>query len=217
MEIFSRFVALLFLFTTSPILLTVSFCCLIFQGSPIFFKQTRIGKDYKTFNIFKFRTMRKKTGNAITLKNDSRVTKFGAILRKFKIDEFPQLYNILLGDMRFIGPRPEIPKYFDKNSFKFLKVIKPGISDFSSIVLRDEEKILSNIGGDKPYEKLLPLKLSLANYYSTRKGFLLDTKLAITTIISLLFPKFAIKSMVNQELLRSIPELYEFLVKNRII
>ena len=135
MEIFSRTTALLFLVLLSPFFILISLCCLAFQGYPIFFKQQRIGKNYNVFLIYKFRTMKKKFWKQNHNKNDPRITSFGKLLRKFKIDELPQLYNILLGDMRFIGPRPEVPKYFDKNTFNFLKTIKPGISDYSSIIL----------------------------------------------------------------------------------
>tara|TARA_Y100001958_G_C20948298_1_gene351930 strand:+ start:110 stop:595 length:486 start_codon:yes stop_codon:yes gene_type:complete len=137
--------------------------------------------------------MKFNSGSIITSPNDSRITKLGKILRKTKIDEVPQLYNIIKGEMRFIGPRPEVRQYFSKKDFQFLKVVKPGISDFASIILRNESSILKKIGGNDPYEKLLPIKLELANYYSKNKSFWLDFQLVIITTISILLPKFAIK------------------------
>ena len=107
-------------------------------------------------------------GSAITKKNDSRITFLGKILRKSKLDEIPQLFNIVNGEMRFIGPRPEIIKYFDYDKFEFLNHIKPGLSDYSSIILRNEDQILDNIGGDSAYEQLLPIKIKLANYYAKK-------------------------------------------------
>ena len=100
------------------------------------------------------------SGDFITKSNDNRVTFLGRLLRKTKIDEIPQLLNIIRGEMRFIGPRPEVEEYFKKQKFQFLKNIKPGISDYSSIIFRNEAEILNNIGGNDPYRKLLPIKLA---------------------------------------------------------
>ena len=96
--------------------------------------------------------------------------------------------------MRFIGPRPEVDEYFSKKTFKFLKIVKPGISDYASIILRDESRILKKIGGDDSYQKLLPVKLELANYYSEKKSFFLDLKLVVITIVSIFFPGYAVKN-----------------------
>ena len=157
--------------------------------------------------------MHNNSGPLITQSRDNRVTNIGKFLRKSKIDELPQLINILKGDMRFIGPRPEVFEYFDKNKFLFLKKIKPGISDYASIILRNESKILRKIGGDNPYEKLLPIKLKLAEYYSNKKCFLLDLKLVSITFISIVFPNLASKYLVLSKMLADIPEFDDF-VKN---
>ena len=117
------------------------------------------------------------SGKTITDPNDLRITKFGKFLRKTKLDEIPQPINIIKGEMRFIGPRPEVKDYFNKQKFRFLKNVKPGISDFASIILRNESKILDQIGGEEPYEKLLPIKLELAQYYSLKKSFCCDFSL----------------------------------------
>ena len=187
MEFISRIFALLLLVVLSPFLFLIMFVSLIFQGFPIFYRQQRIGYNYNIFKIIKFRTMNKNSGDVITKPNDSRITYFGMFLRKTKIDEIPQLLNILSGDMRFIGPRPEVPEYFDKEQFQFLKKIKPGISDYASIILRDESKILERIGGSNPYKMLLPMKLLLAQYYTQKKSFMLDLKLVLVTILSIIF------------------------------
>jgi len=154
-------------------------------------------------------------GEAITLSIDSRVTKWGLILRKLKLDELPQLFNIIKGDMRFIGPRPEVLMYFNESDFDFLKVVKPGISDFSSIILRNENEILESIGGDNPYEKLLPIKIRLANYYSRRKCFSLDFKLVLITILSIFFHDYAFRLLMNSELSSIIKDLKDLLLKNK--
>ena len=123
------------------------------------------------------------SGPGITEHNDLRITYIGKILRMTKLDELPQLLNILFGDMRFIGPRPEIIEYFDESQFLFLEN-KTGISDFSSIIFRNEEKILHRIE-DNPYKELLPIKIKLTSYYSKNKGFFLDLYLVLLTIISI--------------------------------
>lgn len=213
MELISRFVAFLLLLILSPGILFISILSLIFQGNPVFYKQERVGFKCKNFKIHKFRTMINNTGDSITKYNDSRITLFGKILRKTKIDEIPQLFNILKGEMRFIGPRPEVPKYFKKNQFIFLNLIKPGLSDFSSIIFRNEDQILKKIGGDKPYEKLLPLKISLAHYYSKKKSFILDFMLVAITIISIFMPNYSSKKLLIPILSKDMPEIKSFFNK----
>ena len=152
-------------------------------------------------------------GSAITENNDVRITKWGSFLRRTKLDELPQLFNIVRGDMRFIGPRPEVVEFFDERSFAFLKKIKPGISDYSSIILRNESSILSRIGGKNPYKKLLPMKLQLANYYADNKSFILDFKLVCITIVSILVPNFALKAFILPMLKSDLPLIQKFCYK----
>ena len=95
----------------------------------------------------------------------------GEVSSKTKLDELPQLLNVIKGDMRFIGPRPEIPEYVDRNTFSFLNKIKPGLSGYSSIIFRNESDILSMIDSDDPYQEILNIKLALDNYYVTKKSF----------------------------------------------
>ncbi len=213
MDLVSRIISLSLIIILSPIFLVTSLFCLLFQGRPVLFKQKRVGYNYNHFRIYKFRSMIEGSGNLITFKNDKRITAFGRFLRKTKIDEIPQLINILKGDMRFIGPRPEVLFHFDKKKFRFLKKIKPGISDFASILLRDEEAILFKIGGNNPYQKILPLKIQLANYYSQNKSFLLDLKLVFITIISVIVPKYASKLFIIPEIKRSLPESHKIILK----
>ncbi len=214
MEIISRSIALLLLFILSPIILLIAILCFIFQGSPVFFKQKRVGFNFKIFEIYKFRTMTDSdSGGLITLIDDKRITLIGNLLRKTKLDEVPQLINILKGEMRFIGPRPEVPKFYDEKSFQFLKLIKPGISDYSSIIFRNESRILAKIGGDNPYLKLLPIKLKLADYYSKKKNFMLDLKLVLITIVSIILPGFSSKYLVLPQISNEITGLKSFINK----
>ena len=133
MGLFAKCVALFIFILFIPIFFVVSMLSLIFQGRPIFFKQKRVGKDFKIFILYKFRTMINTTKNDYSLDNVNRTTAWGKILRRSKIDELPQLINIILGDMRFIGPRPEIPYYVDKKKyyiFNLLEEKKIEIADF---------------------------------------------------------------------------------------
>ena len=188
-EFISRTSAVISVIILSPLLLTISFISIISQGFPIFFKHERVGYKFNKINVYKFRTMvASKNGPLITKSNDKRITTWGKVLRKLKLDEIPQLFNIILGEMRFIGPRPEVESFVDKN-FSFLVNTKPGLSDFSSIIFRNEEEVLSNVDGRNNYEELLKIKVDLANIYSNHKSFMLDLKLTILTLLSIFFPK----------------------------
>ena len=213
MEVFSRFIALCMLFFLFPLLLVTSILSLIFQGKPVLFRQERVGYKFKCFKIYKFRTMKFNTGELITQPGDLRITHYGKILRKTKVDELPQLLNIIKGDMRFIGPRPEVKKYVSKSEFQFLEKIKPGISDYSSIIFRNETQILKKIGGKNPYSNLLPIKLKLSEYYSIKKSFFLDFKLVIITAVAIIFPDFSSKVLVVPKISKEIPELKYFFDK----
>ena len=154
--------------------------------------------------------MSENDGDLITFRHDKRITKIGKILRMTKIDEIPQLLNILKGDMRFIGPRPEVPNYFEKSSFKFLMSVKPGISDYSSILFRDEERILEKIGGNNPYLQLLPIKLKLAEYYSRKKAFI-GLKIGDGNNTINFFPNYSSKTLIAPSLVIDLPVQRNFL------
>tara|TARA_B100001540_G_C15778107_1_gene629638 strand:- start:957 stop:1607 length:651 start_codon:yes stop_codon:yes gene_type:complete len=187
MGAFSRIIALLLILLLFNFILIISLFSFLFQGSPIFFQQKRVGHKLKIFYIYKFRTMRNNSrGNLITMKNDNRITKWGKILRWSKIDEFPQLINILKGEMRFVGPRPEVEEFAKKIDFSFLNKIKPGLTDFSSILFRNESSLISN---KYEYNKILNIKNNLSIIYSIKKSFFLDLFLVALTIFSIFFPK----------------------------
>jgi len=193
MELFSRSVAVLMLIILFPLVLCICIISLIFQGSPIIFRQERIGHNYTPFVLYKFRSMiNNNYGKKITDLKDTRITLLGKILRASKLDEIPQLLNIVKGDMRFIGPRPEVKSFIRNNDFSFLTRIKPGLTDFSSILFRNESEILSRAGGLEKYPKLLELKIALGHLYAEHKGFWLDMKLVFLTVIAIIFPNIAI-------------------------
>lgn len=172
----------------SPVLIIISIWIAIDSPGGVFYRQIRVGKNRKEFGLFKFRSMRSgadKKGQ-ITIGNDARVTKVGRFIRRFKIDEIPQLINIIKGDMSVVGPRPEVPKYVNMYSDEQLKVLTvlPGLTDYASIEYLDEQKILGAAADpDKAYvEEVMPAKLKLNLKYIADRSFGLDIKLVFRTI-----------------------------------
>ncbi len=156
---------------------------------PVFFKQKRVKKDNKDFTILKFRTMvvdAEKLGMKITVGNDPRITKVGGFLRKTKLDEFPQLFNVLIGDMSFVGPRPEVRKYVDmySESDKDILKIRPGITDLASIKYRNESEVLDKSDDpEKTYiEEIMPNKIELNREYIENINLLNDIKIILKTL-----------------------------------
>tara|TARA_Y100000768_G_scaffold131607_1_gene97874 strand:+ start:3229 stop:5814 length:2586 start_codon:yes stop_codon:yes gene_type:complete len=191
MEVISRFTAFILALALSPLLISIAICNFIIQGRPIIFRQRRIGKNFKPFLIYKFRTMQndKLNNHSFQTGDKEKITKWGKFLRKTKLDELPQFFNVIKGDMRFIGPRPEVPEFVDKESFFFLDKIKPGLSGYSSILFRNESEIFSMIDSPDPYNNILKIKVALDKYYVNKKNFFEDLKLVGITILSLFIPK----------------------------
>lgn len=159
---------------------------------PIFFKQVRVTKNGREFKIFKYRTM--KIGSdkysQITVGKDSRITKVGDFLRRYKLDEIPQLINVLLGDMSLVGPRPEVPKYvvlYTEEQREILKV-RAGITDYASIEFSNENDILANeVDPEKAYiEKIMPKKIELNKKYLSEISVITDIKIILLTIKKIL-------------------------------
>jgi lipopolysaccharide/colanic/teichoic acid biosynthesis glycosyltransferase len=162
---------------------------------PVFFRQGRVGKNFRRFVIYKFRTMvvdAEKKGLRITSGGDHRITRAGRILRKFKIDELPQLFNVLKGDMSFVGPRPEVIKYVEwyKGDYERILSIRPGITDISSLTFRNEENILQGVDDPERYyvHVLLPEKMRLAQEYIQHASFSYDVKIILKTLFEVIFP-----------------------------
>ncbi len=156
----------------------------------IIYKQVRVGLNRRNFKVWKFRTMYTMSDKVLNLtvgNNDLRITKVGLWLRKYKLDELPQLVNVLVGDMSFVGPRPEVVKYVDLYSEEQLQVLsmKPGITDLASIRYRNENELLASVEDPENYyiNVLMPEKLNLNLFYIRNQSLLLDIKLIIKTII----------------------------------
>jgi lipopolysaccharide/colanic/teichoic acid biosynthesis glycosyltransferase len=169
LDILFSFIGLIILF---PFFIIIGILIVIDNYGPVFFLQKRVGKGGKEFRLIKFRSMKvgsEKKGFITLGSKDSRITRMGSVLRKFKIDELPQLFNVLIGQMSLVGPRPEVMKYvklYSKEQRKVLTV-RPGITDFSSIMFADENRMRSNIEDpEKHYiEEVLPRKLNLSLIY----------------------------------------------------
>lgn len=170
----------------SPVLLVVSVLVAVTSPGGVFFRQERIGKDGKPFRIFKFRSMRKdNAGLKITTGNDSRITPVGRFLRKSKIDELPQLINVLVGDMSFVGPRPEVADYVNLYTpyQRQVLLVRPGITGLASIRFRNENDLLT--ASDDPnrtyVEQIMPQKIDLDLEYIPHASVFYDIKLIFQT------------------------------------
>ena len=171
-----------------PILIIISVLIKLDSKGSVFYRQVRVGKNNKDFKIFKFRTMHKNADSLGLLTvggRDPRVTSLGYYLRKFKLDELPQLINVLLGDMSFVGPRPEVRKYVDlyTNEQKKVLTVRPGITDLASIEFRNENEILSGQEDpDKYYiDVIIPKKLKINLRYIEERSILKDIRVIFKT------------------------------------
>lgn len=172
-DIVFSFFGLLFL---SPLFLIVALWIIIDNPGPVFYRQQRVGKDGKDFGLLKFRSMRVGADkmSLITIGDrDPRVTRAGYYIRKYKIDELPQLWNVLTGDMSLVGPRPEVRRYVDLYTDEQRKVlsVRPGITDYASIEYIDENRLLAqSTDPDKTYiEQIMPAKIALNMRYIDHK------------------------------------------------
>ncbi|HOE39184.1 MAG TPA: sugar transferase [Bacteroidales bacterium] len=191
-RIFDLLFSFLGLVILSPFLLIIAILIVIDSKGDIFYLQQRVGKDNKDFNIFKFRTMRPNSDRQGLLTvgaKDSRITKIGVSLRKYKIDELPQLINVLIGNMSFVGPRPEVRKYVDLYNSEQKKVltVKPGITDYASIKYSNENELLAKSKNpEKTYiEEIMPAKLELNLKYIKEASLLTDIKIIFKTFVKI--------------------------------
>jgi len=177
----------------SPLLAVLALLILVRDGRPILFSQVRMGRYGIPFRIWKFRTMRDGAkGLVVTAAGDHRITANGVWLRRFKLDELPQLYNVLRGDMSLLGPRPEVPEYVNPRSpvWQAILRVRPGITDLATLLYRDEENLLACSGDtDRFYrEAVLPAKLRLNLAYIHTRSLRQDARLIWLTIRCSLAP-----------------------------
>ena len=191
-RIFDITLSLFGLIILLPFMLIIAILIKLDSKGPVFFKQIRVTKNGREFKIFKYRTMRVGSDkySQITVGKDNRITKIGAFLRKYKLDEIPQLINVFIGDMSLVGPRPEVPKYvalYTKEQKEILKV-RAGITDYASIEFSDENDLLaSEEDPEKAYiEKIMPKKIELNKKYILEISILTDIKIILLTIKKIL-------------------------------
>lgn len=186
--IFDRSFALIGLLVLWPVLLILLVLVRIkMPGGPAFFVQKRVGKDGRLFDCLKFRTMTvKHSGSTISIAGENRITSFGAVLRKYKLDELPELWNVLKGDMSFVGPRPDVPGYADQLKGEERKILelRPGITGPASLKYRNEEELLAQVENPQEYNDtvIYPDKVRLNLYYLNHYSFIKDIQMIICTI-----------------------------------
>jgi lipopolysaccharide/colanic/teichoic acid biosynthesis glycosyltransferase len=185
--VFDRVAAALGLVVLAPALALVAVAIVLEDGFPVFFRQTRVGRGGRPFRLVKFRSMRVGVaGTRITANRDPRVTRVGKWLRRRKVDELPQLWNVLTGDLSLVGPRPEIPPFVDAQDpvWRAVLQVRPGITDPASLHFRHEEEMLAGTADAERYyrETILPPKLALSLEYLRTRTFWGDLKLIARTL-----------------------------------
>ncbi|MEI6488137.1 MAG: sugar transferase [Bacteroidota bacterium] len=188
-RIFDLFFSSIGLIILLPFFIIIGLMIMIDSRGGVFYKQVRVGRAGKDFKLFKFRSMRVNAdkGSLLTVGGrDSRITRMGYFIRKYKLDELPQLLNVFLGHMSLVGPRPEVRRYVDMYNEEQLKVlyVKPGITDYASMEYSNENEILGNaIDPEKVYiTEIMPAKLKLNLKYIDEQGMMTDFKIILKTI-----------------------------------
>jgi lipopolysaccharide/colanic/teichoic acid biosynthesis glycosyltransferase len=184
--------ALLGLLVTSPILLMSALAIKLTSRGPVLFRQERVGQNFRPFRINKFRSMvvdAPNQGRAITAGADPRITGIGHFLRKTKLDELPQLWNVLVGEMSLVGPRPEVAKYVElfHQDYEEILLVRPGITDPASIEFRNESELLGQ-AADPEVEyvrNILPRKITLSRTYIRERSFLGDLGIILRTFLKI--------------------------------
>ena len=188
-DIIFSFVGIVFLF---PVFIIVSILIKIDSSGPVFFLQERVGLNGKFFKIIKFRSMKTNHNNSltVTLENDKRITRIGKKIRKYKIDEIPELINVFVGDMSFVGPRPDVPGYADllKGESRNILKLRPGITSRASIKYANEEMILLNEDDPIAYNNniIFPDKVKLNLNYYYNNNIWIDIKIIFATLFAVL-------------------------------
>ena len=203
-DLLPRAAAGLLLILVAPLLGICAVAILLEDGMPIIFRQLRVGLSGRPFEILKLRTMKQMWGaHKITADGDSRITMAGRLMRHYKIDELPQLWNVFRGEMNFIGPRPEVPEYVDISDRQWQAVlsVRPGITDLASLAFRNEQILLSGQSNMEHFycNWLLPRKLALSTHYIRTRSLISDIKLLLLTVRHSLIPSQCEPVRIAQE------------------
>ena len=182
------------LVVAAPVIALAGIGVALSSGLPIFFRQTRVGRHARPFTLIKLRTMGvERSGLKVTASDDARVTRVGRWLRRSKVDELPELWNILKGEMSFVGPRPEVPQYVDPENpaWKEVLLARPGLTDPVTLRFRNEELLMTRVEGDRDAfyrETLQPLKLEGYRAYLRRRSWRTDVGVIFQTLLAVLWP-----------------------------
>ena len=188
--IFDRLMALFGLMILWPVLLVVALLVRVkMPDGPVLFKQQRVGKDGRLFTIYKFRTMSvSHSGSTVSVAGEARITPLGATLRKYKLDELPELWNVLIGDMSFVGPRPDVPGYADKlqGEDRIILTLRPGITGPATLKYRNEEELLATVDNPQQYndEVIYPDKVRINRQYAEYISLVTDIKIILATLLN---------------------------------
>lgn len=185
---FDRLMAMVGLLSLWWLMLLVAICIKVKMPGPILFRQQRVGREGRLFTLVKFRTMLvNHGGNSVSVAGESRITPLGSVLRRWKLDELPELWNVLLGDMSFVGPRPDVPGYADTLTGEDREILqlRPGITGPASMKYRNEEEILSAVENPQKYndEVIFPDKVRINRLYLHDHSFFLDLKMIVATVL----------------------------------
>jgi lipopolysaccharide/colanic/teichoic acid biosynthesis glycosyltransferase len=191
----------------APVFAAIAISIRLEDGGPVFYRQLRIGRAGKPFEIDKFRSMTrdpKGAGSPLTIAGDPRVTRVGAFLRRAKLDELPQLFNVLRGEMSLVGPRPEAPdlmRHYSRSQHAIMVSVRPGMTDYASVLLRDESELLAHARDPARFyrERIMPLKCELCARYVTDMSPLTDMRIVLATIWSIVFFR-ALNPMIDREI-----------------
>lgn len=189
--LFDRAVSLFGLLVLWPVLLVVALLVRIkMPGGPVIFTQKRVGRNGRLFTMYKFRSMTvSHGGSSVSVAGESRITPLGAKLRRYKLDELPELWNVLKGDMSFVGPRPDVPGYADRLSGEARDVLRlrPGITGPASLKYRDEEELLASVDDPVRYndEVIYPDKVRINLYYLHNYSFVKDIRMIFCTVLGM--------------------------------
>lgn len=187
--LFDRMVSLFGLLLLWPILLIIAILIRVkMPGGPVIFTQSRVGQYGRLFTMYKFRSMTvKHGGSSVSVAGESRITPLGVKLRKYKLDELPELWNVLIGDMSFVGPRPDVPGYADslQGDDREVLELRPGVTGPASLKYRDEEEILAKVDDPQKYndEVIFPDKVRINRYYLHHHSFMVDIRMIVATVL----------------------------------
>jgi lipopolysaccharide/colanic/teichoic acid biosynthesis glycosyltransferase len=191
--LFDATCAALGLLTMAPLFVMIAIAIKLDDGGPVFYSHIRIGRKFRNFRLYKFRSMIHSTteGSTVTAPQDSRVTRVGGFLRRFKLDELPQLINVLKGEMQLVGPRPQMSKFVEIffEEYEELLQSRPGITDLASLIFRDEAKFFYQGSVEEQYVKrIMPIKLEISLKYARTRTLFSDLNIIVRTVLGLSCP-----------------------------